>query len=84
MRKRIPKDMPRPFGPIGPAKEVASYRVRVGQGSRPAPVGPDPRKNSNGSLIFKFQGFLEFGKTWRNYTMRFKRNLDMGNFPKFF
>jgi hypothetical protein len=35
-------------------------------------------------LIFKFQWILEFGKTLRNSTMRFWKNLDMRIFPKFF
>jgi hypothetical protein len=46
-------------------------------------TGPDPREDSNKSLSFKFQGFLEFGKTWRNSIRRFRRNLDMGILPKF-
>jgi hypothetical protein len=35
-------------------------------------------------LDFKFQRIWKFGKTWRNSTRRFRRNLDMGIFPKFF
>jgi hypothetical protein len=34
-------------------------------------------------LIFEFQMNLEFGKTLRNFTRRFRRNLDMRIFPKF-
>jgi hypothetical protein len=33
---------------------------------------------------FKFQGIRKFGKTWRNCTRRFRWNLDMEFFPKFF
>jgi hypothetical protein len=47
------------------------------------PARPDPREDSNKSLIFEFQGVLEFGRTWRNSKKRFRRNLDMGIFPKF-
>jgi hypothetical protein len=35
-------------------------------------------------MIFKFQCILEFGKTLRNSTRRFRRNLDMRIFSKFF
>jgi hypothetical protein len=31
-------------------------------------------------MIFEFQGILEFGKTLRNSTRRFRTNLDMGIF----
>jgi hypothetical protein len=34
---------------------------------------------SNGNLIFEFED-LEFGRTLRNSTMRFRRNLGMGIF----
>jgi hypothetical protein len=40
-------------------------------------VGPDPREDSNEKLIFEFQMNLEFGRTLRNFTRRFRRNLDM-------
>jgi hypothetical protein len=51
---------------------------------RPGPVGPDPRKTLNGRMNFEFQLNLDFGKTLRNSTRRFRWNLDMGIFPKFF
>jgi hypothetical protein len=35
-------------------------------------------------LILKFQIDLDFGKTLRNFTRRFRGNLDMGILPKFF
>jgi hypothetical protein len=50
---------------------------------RTGPARPDPMEDSNKSLIFEFQGVLEFGRTWRNSKKRFRRNLDMGIFPKF-
>jgi hypothetical protein len=34
-------------------------------------------------MIFEFEGILEFGKTLRNSTRRFRRNLDMRFFSKF-
>jgi hypothetical protein len=33
---------------------------------------------------FEFQLNLDFGKTLKNYTRRFTRNLDIEFFPKFF
>jgi hypothetical protein len=47
-------------------------------------AGPDPRRRFNKCLVFEFLGFLKFGRTWRNFTKRFGRNLDMGILPKFF
>jgi hypothetical protein len=35
-------------------------------------------------LIFEFQMNLEFVKTLRNFTWRFRRNLDFKIFPIFF
>jgi hypothetical protein len=32
---------------------------------------------------FEFQMNLDFGRTFRNFTRRFRRNLDMRMFPKF-
>jgi hypothetical protein len=40
--------------------------------------------DSKWELIFEFQGFLEFGWTLRISIGRFRRNLDMWIFPKFF
>jgi hypothetical protein len=48
------------------------------------PAGPDSEKDSNRKLIFEIQFHLDFGKIWRNSTKRFRRNLDMRIFPKFF
>jgi hypothetical protein len=47
-------------------------------------VGLDPRRRFKQILVFEFQGFLEFDRTWRNFTRRVRRNLDMGILPKFF
>jgi hypothetical protein len=75
-RKRNLAITPRRFRPTGLVKEAVAYVWRV--------AGPDPRGDSNGNLIFKFQGYLEFGKTLKNSIRRFRRNLGMGIFPKFF
>jgi hypothetical protein len=83
-RKRNPAITPRRFGPTGPTKEAVACKGREGQCGQTGPTGLDPRGDSNGNLISEFQGFLEFGKTLRNSTRRFRRNLDMRIFPKFF
>jgi hypothetical protein len=43
-----------------------------------------PRRRFKWGLIFEFQGFWNLGKTLGNFTKRFRRNLDMRSFPKFF
>jgi hypothetical protein len=45
-------------------------------------VGPQGRFKE--TLIFEFQKDLDFDKTERNCIRRFRRDLDMGIFPKFF
>jgi hypothetical protein len=62
MRKCISKDTQWAFEPIGAAKEVAACGGRAGQHGRPGLVRPDPRKNSNGSLIFNFKDFWNLAK----------------------
>jgi hypothetical protein len=47
-------------------------------------VGPDPKKNSDGKMIFRFQLSLDFWQELRNSTRRFRRNLDIGTFHKSF
>jgi hypothetical protein len=42
-----------------------------------------PGENSNKVGIW-ISRILEFGKAWKNSTRRFRRNLEMGIFPKFF
>jgi hypothetical protein len=43
-----------------------------------------PREGFKMEIKFEFQKSLEFGQTLRNSTWRFRRNLDMMIFPKFF
>jgi hypothetical protein len=43
-----------------------------------------PQGRFKETLIFQFQLDLDFGKSFRNSTRRFGRDLDMGIFPKFF
>jgi hypothetical protein len=83
-RECIPAIMPRRCGPTRPVKEAMASWGRAGWHGWTGPAGLDTRGDSNGNLIFEFQGFLEFGKNLRNSTRRFRRNLGMGIFPKFF
>jgi hypothetical protein len=47
-------------------------------------AGTVPRGDFKWKLIFEFQINLDFGKTLRISTRRFRRNLDVRIFPKFF
>jgi hypothetical protein len=47
-------------------------------------VGLDSRRRFQHKWGFKFQWILEFAKTLRISTRRFRRNFDVGIFPKFF
>jgi hypothetical protein len=44
-------------------------------------AGPDPRRKFRRDLIFEIQMNLDFGKTLRSSTRRFRRTLDKGIFP---
>jgi hypothetical protein len=68
----------------GLAREATAYGEGWAGAGRAGTVGPDPRKDSNKNLIFQFQLNLDFGKTWRNSSRRFRMNLDMRIFLKFF
>jgi hypothetical protein len=63
-------------------------RWRPGKGSGPARLPgmtrPESKESLTSDLIFEFQWILEFSKTLRNFTRRFRRNFDMRIFPKFF
>jgi hypothetical protein len=65
----------KPPGPVGP-------KTLVGPVQWPRPVGLIKQKNQNG-FIFEFKYISEFGKTLKNFTRRFRRNLDTRIFPKF-
>jgi hypothetical protein len=54
---------------------------KVGRLGRAVPV---PREGFKMEIDFEFQMNLDFGKTLRNFTRRFRRNLDMIIFPEFF
>jgi hypothetical protein len=47
-------------------------------------AGLDSEEDLKRKLVFKFHLNLDFGKSWRKFTRRFRRNLDMGIFLKFF
>jgi hypothetical protein len=43
-------------------------------------LGQNLGEDSNEFVFFEFQGFLEFDRTLRNFTMRFRRNFGHGDF----
>jgi hypothetical protein len=78
-RKNLLANMSRRLRLTGPSAEP----VTCG-GSWCSEAKPDSVEDSKPKLIFKFQMNSDFGKTLRNFTRKFRRNLDMGIFPKFF
>jgi hypothetical protein len=62
----------------GPAKEAAAYGGGMGWLGRLGRLGRTPGRN------FEFQFNLDHGKTLRNSTRRFRRNMVIEIFPKFF
>jgi hypothetical protein len=77
-------DVPYAHGLARPAREVMAYGEGWVSACRVGPVGPDPKKDSIEKLIFEFQLNLDFGKTLRISTSRFRRNLDIRIFLNFF
>jgi hypothetical protein len=70
--------VPTPFGPAGPSKEASSCGVGgSGLTRQIGPAGLNSREGIKNGIDFEFQRNLEFGKTLRNSTRRFRRNLDM-------
>jgi hypothetical protein len=59
-------------------------RERAGRRGRAGPARPYHRERFQMEMIFKFQWNLKFGKTLENSTRRFRWNLDMRIFHKFF
>jgi hypothetical protein len=59
-------------------------RGKVDQRGRAGLTGLDPSRRFKWKLIFKFQMNLDFGKNLWISTRRFRRNLDIRIFPKFF
>jgi hypothetical protein len=56
----------------------------VGQCGGTGPAGLDCSRRFKGKFIFEFQMNWDLGKTLRNFTRRFRRNMDMKFFSKFF
>jgi hypothetical protein len=77
-------NVPKARGLAGPVRKVMPCGEGWADAGRAGPTGPNPKKDSNEILIFEFQLNLDLGKTWRNSSRRFRRNLDMWIFPKFF
>jgi hypothetical protein len=80
--KRILKNTPRVLRPIGLGKKQGSLWGKGGPSRQTRLVVPDPLGKSNGNFIFEFQLNLDFDKTLRFSTRRFRRNLEKGIFPK--
>jgi hypothetical protein len=69
---------PRLLGPNGLSVDMAACGMkRVCSGE----ARPDPRRKFRRDLIFEIQMNLDFGKTLRSSTRRFRRTLDKGIFP---
>jgi hypothetical protein len=81
--KHIQRDCHWRMGQAGWLVKAAAWKEGWANLGRAGPVGPDPREDSNEKLIFEFQMTLEFDSTLRNFTRRFRSNLDMRIFPKF-
>jgi hypothetical protein len=76
-----------PFGECGKAPRAnwAEWgRWRPGETGPRSEAGLDSEEDLKRKLVFKFHLNLDFGKSWRKFTRRFRRNLDMGIFLKFF
>jgi hypothetical protein len=70
-------------GLLGQWREVAAQE-RVGRCGRPGPAGPKSKESFITYLVFQFQWISNSGKTLEICTRRFRRNFEMGIFPKFF
>jgi hypothetical protein len=83
MRETYPDRAQRVCGPAGPAGQGGGLR----RGSRLVWVSwvgwVRPRREIKWKFNFEFQMNLDFGRTLRNFTRRFRRNLDMRIFSKF-
>jgi hypothetical protein len=66
---------------MGRPRKAVACEERAGLCER---AGPDPRERFQMEMIFEFQWNLKFGKTFRNSTWRFRRNLSIRIFPNFF
>jgi hypothetical protein len=51
---------------------------------RTGPVGPNSKEGLKIELIFEFEWISDFANTLGICKRRFRRNLDMGIFPKIF
>jgi hypothetical protein len=63
---------------------VAQKEGRGEWGGRGGRRGGSRLGQNSKEILFEFQLILEFGRTLENCTRRFRRNLDMGIFPKIF
>jgi hypothetical protein len=63
---------------------MVACKVKRASTGKTGPSGLDPRGKFRRDLIFEIQMNLDFGKMLRISTRRFRKNLDMGIFLKFF
>jgi hypothetical protein len=82
--KHIPQGCHWHTGQTSQLGEAVTWEEGWAGAGKARPVGLDPREDSNEKLIFKLEMNSKFGRTLRNFTRRFRRNLDMMIFPKFF
>jgi hypothetical protein len=61
-----------------------SLRYKAGWLRRAGSAGLVPKEGFKMEIDFEFQMNLDFGKTLRDFTRRFRWNLNMRIFPKFF
>jgi hypothetical protein len=79
--RRLLANTPRLLGPNGLNTDTTACGLKqAGAGE----AGLDPRRKFRWDLIFEIQMNLNFGRTLRISKKRFRRNLDMWIFPKFF
>jgi hypothetical protein len=76
--------MPRLLGPNGLSAEMVACWAKWSSVGEDGLVWSDPSQKFRRDFIFEIQMNLDFGKTLRISTRRFRRNLGMGIFPKFF
>jgi hypothetical protein len=59
-------------------------KAPLGECAKAGPAGLDSKEGFKNGIDFEFQRNFEFGKTLRNFTRRFRSNLYMRIFLKFF
>jgi hypothetical protein len=71
-------------GPSGLARQSGGLQGGLGWFRVSWAGWAGPRREFKWKFDFEFQMNLDFGRTLRNFVRRFRRNLEMRIFPKFF